>query len=136
MENTGRDTIVKALNAGLSQSQREAVLDLLLSVIFVDASLHLDETNTLYGLEGDVPWESPIPIGQYVRSVLPRVRDAASGTAARDLLLSSVDERLRDSRTRRLALDAASAMAGIDGTVDGREAQWIESVRAQFDKST
>ena len=123
----------EALGADLSQKEREAVIDLALWAMYVDGSLKLEETAAIYALESDAPWESGIPLGQYVRSSLPLVRDALSVTGARERLLDGIADRLRSSRARKLAYAAAREMVGVDGTVGGREAEWLSSVAARLE---
>ena len=123
----------EALGADLSQKEREAVVDLALWAMYVDGSLKLEETTAIYTLENEASWESGIPLGQYVRSSLPLVRDALSDSAARERLLGGIADRLRTSRARSLAFAAAREMIGVDGTVGGREAEWLSSVAARLD---
>ena len=113
--------------AGQSQSQTEALVDLLLLGIYSDNLISLAESDFIDQESEQLPWESGISFGGYLQRVIPKVR-AVKGPEKESEFLLHVAARLGDSEAKQQALDELTALLASDGLVQ-LEATFVEQVK-------
>ena len=116
----------------LTQSQREAILDLLLWTMYVDRRIAVPENEQIDQLPEEFSWRSVTPFSLYVNTSLARVREVLSDPEAAETLLADVQRRLDTEATRRKAYEACNRLACADGQVAEEEARFLERIQARF----
>jgi hypothetical protein len=114
--------------AGQSQSQTEALVDLLLLGIYSDNLISLAESDFIDQESEQLPWESGISFGGYLQRVIPKVRAVKGNPEKESEFLLDVAARLGDSEAKQRALDELTALLASDGLVQ-LEATFVEQVK-------
>lgn len=117
--------------AHAAQGQREAAIDLLVWTMYADAALTLPEQDHI-----DTAVEAltvpNLPMQQYLRASVAKVRDALRDQNQADVLLKAIKDRLETDTVRRRAYEAALDLARSDGEVADEEARLLSRVRDAF----
>jgi len=95
-----------ATQDGLTQEEREAIIDLLILGAYADSQLTLAEEEVFDGLKGSMNWESVTDISDYIDSSTAKARAIRSNPPAVNRFLEEVKARLasRSSITKALNL--------------------------------
>ncbi len=115
-----------------TQTQREALLDLLAWTMLADRHVASAEQNHLREHAAGLPWDSQRPVEVYLDGALRRARQAIGTPAQEDAHLAAIASRLGDEATRRRALEACKELAGADGDVAPSESQHLDRLRASL----
>jgi hypothetical protein len=103
---------------GLTQPQREAIVDLLHLCMYADNLISLDETAVLDKAVGSFAWEPQISFQSYEARSIAKAREAKENEAASTSLCESVKSRLNTPASRIAALKLAKQLLAADGTTD------------------
>ncbi len=112
-----------------SQSQREALVDLLYLSVYIDNHLSLIEEKKVEDELKNAEWDGPQSSILYVESAINRARDAKSNATVKAEYLSSIADRLDEKKIT--ALEALDNVLKSDGT-DPKEASFLKEVRSAF----
>ena len=115
------------------QSQREALLDLLLWTMYADNLIALPESEHIEQLAAELSWESPNPPVQYLNKSVSRVRDVHSNPKDAQDFLDDVFDRLRTREMRLEAFQKCRDLAGIDGQISDEENRRLDLIKHRFD---
>lgn len=126
-----RSQLKKFHAAHAAQDQREAALDLLVWVMYADASLTLQEQDHVDAAVEALTAPN-LPMEQYLRSSVAKVRDAIQDSVRADQLLQDITRRLETDAVRRRAYEAALGVAESDGDVAAEETHLLTRVREAF----
>lgn len=114
--------------SGVTQTQREAMVDLCLLGMYSDSKLSVDEQDFL-GEEFDkLSWESGISFGSYLQRVVPKVRSATNDVQEREELLQDIARRLGDGDFKQTAMNSLQELLESDGMVQP-ESKFMDNVR-------
>ncbi len=119
-------------SAADEQSQREAMVDLLVWTMYADNVLTLPENDRIDQVTEEMSWSSPTPPQLYVNTSIARVRDAIDDSEKSEALLNDISERLGSPKMRMHAYEACRDLANADGEVADQEMHFLRSVRAHF----
>lgn len=119
--------------SGMTQPQREALVDLLLWTMYVDRVLALPENERIERVGSETSWDSATPFPQYLNASLARVRGILADDAKAEAFLEDIYERLGSSEMRRQAYEACRTLAQSDGEVAEEERRFLERIRERFD---
>lgn len=122
----------KSAKDGLNQGQREAYIDVLVWVMYKDRSITLGEEGILRAEAGSLEWESTMPLDDYLNRAINRVRQVIADEHASRHLLDDISERLETQPMRMRALEACRKIAGSDGDIDTKEADFIATLKQAF----
>jgi uncharacterized tellurite resistance protein B-like protein len=112
----------------------QAVIDLLTLAMLVDRTSSESERERIRDHLARQDWpDGANPFG-YADAAMARVRHALGDDTLLDELLVSVADRLRCDDDRRFALSLVRELAGLDGTIDDREADLLARLRARFER--
>ena len=112
-----------------TQTQREALVDLLYYAIYADNHLSAaEETRIATELE-KVEWDGPLSVEQAIERAIHRARDARSDPAAKTRLLASVKLRLSTETAISKAAALCEEVLRADGLAD-KESPFLAEVRA------
>jgi hypothetical protein len=100
---------------GLTQPQREAIADLLHFCMYADNHIALAETKVISDVVSTFAWDKNISFESFEARSIAAVRAAKETAETRQMFLDSIKERLTNSRSRGLALDACKKLFIADG---------------------
>ena len=100
---------------GLSQEEREAIIDLLVLGAYTDNRLSLREEKAFESLTGTLNWESETELSDYIKDSIANVRSVRSNPPAKEGLLNKVKERLASRVSVKKALGLLHKVFISDG---------------------
>ena len=111
----------EAPNDGLTQPQREAIVDLLNYCMYADNLVMLAEDRLIADTVAKFNWDPKIPFDQFdVRSV-SNARNARESQVYRDKFLRSISDRLSTDAVKAQALDLCQELFLADGAQSQEE---------------
>ncbi len=117
---------------GLTQPEREAILDLLLLGIFVDNHLSLAENKVIQDECERFDWDSGTSADIYIQQSTARIRDCRHDPQRQDEALDRIAGRLPRPDTRRMALSLLDRLFLSDGQHDPGEQAFLDRVTAHL----
>jgi uncharacterized tellurite resistance protein B-like protein len=105
----------------IEQDEREAVITLMVVLMYADKKLTLEENATLRHYEKLLKWESGISLGHFFSNTIAAVRSAMRDEAKIDALVGDCCKRIHSEAIRTLAIKACNDMAGADFKRDASE---------------
>lgn len=106
---------------GLTQEEREAIVDLLLLGAYTDNRLSLREEKAFESVTGTMDWESETALSDYMDDAIAKTRSVRSNPAATDSFLLEVKQRLQS----KVSISKALKLLHQVFTSDGRS--WAEA---------
>ncbi|GHC07204.1 hypothetical protein [Cerasicoccus arenae] len=100
---------------GLTQQQREAIVDLLVFCMYSDRTVSLAEDQLIQRRLESMDWQAVQSIDNYYDLAVTRVRDILVSQEARESFLKRVSERLADVSTREKAFQLSHQLFLSDG---------------------
>ena len=100
---------------GLTQEEREAIVDLLLLGAYTDNRLSLREEKAFDSITGTLNWESPTTLTDYMDASIAKIRGARNNPSATDGLLNKVKERIRSKPAIARSLKLLHQVFASDG---------------------
>lgn len=119
----------EANQPAVMQSEREAIVDLLIMAIYVDNHLSLAESAELEESAGVLGWESVTDLDTYISTATARARNARSDEGLRGDYIAFAAERLAGAAAKERALELLDKVFLADGKNDV-EAAFLEQVEA------
>lgn len=113
----------------VQQSQREALIDLLICTMMVDGSIAFSENARFEQVLGHLNWQSPLQVRQYLGMAYSRLRTALDEGGDRSTLLTHIAQGLANKSMCGKAYDLVEELAAIDGSFSDAEQQWLEQLR-------
>jgi len=101
---------------GIAQSEREAIVDLLLLAIYADNHISLDENQVLEDGLSDLGWDSGTSVSMYVNTANTKARNALSDETSHAEFMDSVTTRLNSATSKEKALGLLTELFEADGT--------------------
>jgi uncharacterized tellurite resistance protein B-like protein len=130
LTNTLKSQLERTREAGASQTEREAVIDLLVMTMYADRFIDTAENDAIERVAERIDGDASLPLGQYLNASIARVRATLDDENSQRRLLEDIGERLDTDRMRTLAYQAGRAVARADGEMADEEEQFLSSVRA------
>ena len=121
--------ILDAFMEGVTQEQREALVDLLVCTQFADQHLALAEQEQLEKEIKKLGWESGTAPGQFLNASVARAKSALEKDDLTTEYLREIAARLENGDARAKALAAAERMVGIDQNASPSEKVFLDMVR-------
>jgi hypothetical protein len=119
----------EAPNDGLTQPQREAIVDLLNYCMYADDLVFLAEDRLIADTAAKFNWDSKVPFDQFeVRSV-SNARNARESQVYRDQFLASIKDRLDTGSVKGKALDLCQELFLADGAQSDEEDVVLQNLR-------
>ena len=113
----------------LTQSQREAIVDLLNYCMYADNLVFLAEDRLIADTVAKFNWDPKVPFDQFdVRSV-SNARNARESQVYRDQFLASIKDRLTTDAVKGKALDLCQELFVADGARSDEEEDVFQNLR-------
>lgn len=116
-------------NDGLSQAQREAIVDLLHYCMYADNLVALKEDQFINSVAATLNWDRNISFETYEGTSIGNARRAKEQSAYREAFLQSISSRLDKSEIRQLAFDLVKQLFTADSHLSEKESQQLPSIR-------
>ena len=119
----------EAPNDGLTQPQREAIVDLLNYCMYADNLVMLAEDRLIADTVAKFDWESKTPFDQFDARSVGNARNARESQVYRDKFLASITDRLDTATVRGKVLDLCQELFLADGAQSQEEDEVLQSLR-------
>jgi uncharacterized tellurite resistance protein B-like protein len=106
---------------GLTQSEREAIADLLHYCLYADNHIALAETAVLNDIISTLSWDPNTSFSSFEGRSVSAAREAKENAAAREEFLQSIRGRLSKPQVRTLAFDLCKQLFVADGAQSDKE---------------
>jgi K+-sensing histidine kinase KdpD len=113
---------------GLSQPQREAIVDLLHLCMYADNMIALAEAKVMTDVVDSFAWEATMSFESYETHSISAARTAKEDEDARKTLLESVSSRLNTPHSRAVASKVCKQLMVADGTTE-KEAVLLATIK-------
>ena len=114
---------------GLTQPQREAIVDLLNYCMYADNLVMLAENRLIADTAAKFNWESKTPFDQFDARSVGNARNARESQVYRDKFLGSIKDRLDTPTVRGKALDLCQELFLADGAQSDEEDEVLQNLR-------
>lgn len=114
---------------GLTQGQREAIVDLLNYCSFIDRDIVQSESELIDGLERQFHWDANVDFDYYVNKSVDAVRNVLEKKDSAGEFLEAIRARLSSKKSRAIALGLADKLVKSDGRVTAAESETYQAIR-------
>ena len=119
----------EAPNDGLTQSQREAIVDLMNYCMYADNLVMLSEDRLITDTVAKFNWDSKVPFDQFVLRSTDNARNARESQVYRDQFLASIRDRLGTAAVKGQALALCQELFVADGARSDEEEDVFQNLR-------
>jgi hypothetical protein len=114
---------------GLTQPQREAIVDLLNYCMYADNLVFLAEDRLITDTVAKFNWDPKIPFDQFDVRSISNARTARESQVYREKFLGSVKDRLDTAAVKGQALDLCQELFVADGSRSDEEEDVFQNLR-------
>src|SRR5262252_6033823 len=119
----------EAPNDGLTQPQREAIVDVLNYCMYADNLVMLAEDRLIADTVAKFNWESKTPFDQFDARSIGNARNARESQVYTDQFLASIKDRLDTAAVKGQALDLCQELFLADGERSDEEDAVLQNLR-------
>ena len=119
----------EAPNDGLTQPQREAIVDLLNYCMYADNFVFLAENRFITDTVAKFNWDTKVPFDQFAVRSIANARNATESQVYRDQFLGSIRDRLGTAAVKGQALDLCQELFVTDGSRSDEEYDVLQHLR-------
>ena len=114
---------------GLTQPQREAIVDLLNYCMYADNLVFLAEDRLITDTVAKFNWDPKVPFDQFDARSVSNARNASESQVYRDQFLASIRDRLGTAAVKGKALDLCQELFVSDGSRSDEEEDVFQNLR-------
>ena len=114
---------------GLTQPQREAIVDLLNYCMYADNLVFLAEDRLISDTVATFNWDPKVPFDQFDARSVSNARNASESQVYRDQFLASIRDRLDTAAVKGKALDLCQELFLADGSRSDEEDEVLQNLR-------
>ena len=115
----------------VAQTQREALIDLVVWAMYVDGRIDYEENEQIDEVIEQLS-TATLPIRSYLYTAIAKIRDAWNDPDRAEGILGDIDTRLGTDEMRRTAYALCETVTRADDHLIGPELAFLERVRHQF----
>ena len=119
----------EAPNDGLTQPQREAIVDLLNYCMYADNLVFLAEDRLITDTVAKFNWDPKVPFDQFDARSIDNARNARESQVYREKFLGSIKGRLATAAVKGKALDLCQELFLADGARSDEEEDVFQNLR-------
>jgi hypothetical protein len=124
-----RKSDASAHKDGLTQPQREAIVDLLNYCMYADNLIFLAEDTLIADTVVKFNWDSKVPFDQFDVRSIDNARNARENQGYRDRFLASIRDRLGTAAVKGQAFDLCQELFVADGARSDEEDAVLQNLR-------
>jgi hypothetical protein len=129
---TPQQALVSIAVPTLAQSEREAIVDLLLLGMYADRHVAAAEQEFLAAAIGKFGWDEFYSSEIYLQRAVPSVREVLGCPDRTTRLLQTIAQRLPRAEVMKFAIEQFSALIALDGVTEESEANLFDQVMETF----
>src|SRR5215470_15267287 len=114
---------------GLTQPQREAIVDLLNYCMYADNLVFIAEDRLITDTVAKFNWDPKIPFDQFDARSVNNARNASESQVYRDQFLASIKDRLDTAAVKGQALELCQELFLADGARSDEEEDVLQNLR-------
>ena len=114
------------------QSQKEAIIELLIMTMYIDKSLKLEEDEAIKKYIETLQWKSPMSVEYYLGIATARVRKALETPEKIHSFLEDVSNRVETVELKKQVLQVCNDLAMADSDISTKEQKFLELVAQVF----
>ena len=114
---------------GLTQPQREAIVDLMNYCMYADNLVMLAEDRLITDTVAKFNWDSKLPFDQFALRSIDNARNAKENQGYREKFLASIRDRLDTAAVKGQALDLCQELFLADGARSDEEDVVLQNLR-------
>ncbi len=114
---------------GLTQPQREAIVDLLNYCMYADNLVFLAEDRLIADTVAKFNWDPKVPFDQFDARSVSNARNASESQVYRDQFLASIKDRLDTAAVKAQALELCQELFLADGAQSYEEDDALQNLR-------
>jgi hypothetical protein len=114
---------------GLTQPQREAIVDLLNYCMYADNLVFLAEDRLITDAVAKFNWDPKVPFDQFDARSVSNARNASESQVYRDQFLASIKDRLDTAAVKGQALDLCQELFLADGAQSYEEDDALQNLK-------
>jgi hypothetical protein len=119
----------EASTDGLTQPQREAIVDLLNYCMYADNLIFLAEDRLIADTVAKFNWDPKVPFDQFDARSIGNARNARESQVYRDQFLAWIRDRLASAAVKGKALDLCQELFVADGARSDEEDTVLQNLR-------
>ena len=119
-------------NQEVAQSQREALVDIVVWAMYVDGSIKHEENVQIDEVVTQLSATTAIPLTQYLPTAIAKIRDVWTTSDKSDQLLATINERLATQEMRNTAYALCEAVTRADDELADAEQAFLARLRNQL----
>ncbi len=116
----------------VTQNEREAIIELLMLIMYSDKSLKLAEDEAIKEYTDNIKWESPLSLEFYFSKVTPKIRKAVADEENMNALLEEINFRIESELVKAQVLLACNDLAMADSEFSPEEKELLENISQVF----
>jgi uncharacterized tellurite resistance protein B-like protein len=114
---------------GLTQPQREAIVDLLNYCMYADNLVFIAEDRLITDTAAKFNWDSTVPFDQFDVRSIDNARNASENPGYREKFLASITDRLGTEAVKKKALDLCQELFLADGARSEEEDVVLQNLK-------
>jgi hypothetical protein len=116
----------------MAQTEREAIVDLLLLGMYADRHIALSEQDFLATEIAKMGWDEFHSSEIYLQRAVPLVREVLAYADRTQCFLQTIAQRLPEAAVMKFAIEQFSALIALDGVTEASEACLFDQVMETF----
>jgi uncharacterized tellurite resistance protein B-like protein len=122
-------------NLDVTQNEREAIVELMMLIMYSDKTLKLAEDEAIKEYTSSVKWESPLSLEFFFGKVTPKVRRALSDKENMNALLEDINFRIESELVKAQVLLVCNDLAMADAEFSSEEKELLKNISKVFQVS-
>mgnify|MGYP001793169931 FL=1 len=116
----------------VTQNEREAIIELMMTVMYSDKNLKLSEDEAIKEYTSNIKWESPLSLEFFLGKVTPKIRRALEETEDMNALLEDINFRIESELVKAQVLLVCNDLAMADSEFSSEEKELVENIAKVF----
>ena len=117
----------------LTQTQKEAAVDLIVRAMYADSHIALPESDLLEQLSENLEWNAVISFDGFVRAAISNTSREKSNPERREKFFKAMRMRLGDPGSRRVIYDLCCDFMRVDGEKSLRETAFLNLIKSELE---
>ena len=127
-----RLSLSEIANLDVTQNEREAIIELMMMVMYSDKTLKLSEDEAIKEYASNIKWESPLSLEFYFGKVTPKIRRALSDKEDMNALLEDINFRIESEVVKAQVLLVCNELAMADAEFSSEEKELVKNIAKVF----
>ncbi|BAY82367.1 hypothetical protein NIES267_18460 [Calothrix parasitica NIES-267] len=127
-----RLSLSEIANLDVTQNEREAIIELMMMVMYSDKTLKLSEDEAIKEYISNIKWESPLSLEFFFGKVTPKIRRGLQDRENMNALLEDINFRIESEMVKAQVLLVCNDLAMADSEFSCEEKELVENIAKVF----